>query len=154
MSEDAIQTLKISNAELLGEAKRLLQAGKQVTLTVRGNSMLPFIRSDKDQVELQQEETYGLGDIVLAEIMPGTYVLHRIFELHDTQPTSIVTLMGDGNLKQTEQCTYQHIVGRVRTIIKNNKRIDPQSTSARRKAVLWRSLLPVRRILLGIYRRI
>ncbi len=139
----------IGNDILIAEVHKLLLEGRRVTLKVKGVSMLPFIVGDRDSVLLEQSPTYSVGDIVLAEVQPSTYVLHRILSIEGNQ----VTLMGDGNCYGTEHCTLADILGRTVTIFFGNKEIDPNSPKQRKRARLWRQLLPVRRYLLAILRR-
>ena len=97
------------NAVLLGEVKQFLREGRRVILQVKGNSMLPFIRGGRDSVELTAESSYGIGDIVLAEIDKGHYVLHRIVAIGGHEAADKVVLMGDGNLRGTEECWHARI---------------------------------------------
>ena len=89
------------------------------------------------------------GDIALAEIDEGHYVLHRIERIEPTR----ITLMGDGNLRGKEYCRRKDIAGKVDLIYRNGKEIDPWATTEQRHVRLWLALTPIRRILLFIYRR-
>ena len=141
----------VPNAILLGEVKALLAEGKDVVIPTKGNSMLPFIRGGVDSVKLRKLGSLDAGDIVLAEIREGTYVLHRVFAVDGDR----VTLMGDGNRRGTEECMASDIAGTAVMILKHNeKEVDCRSPKALRRARLWRRLLPLRRILLGFYRRL
>jgi len=135
----------IPNDILLGEVTRLLNGGQEVVILAKGYSMTPFIRNGKDSVVLKKMEDVNVGDIVLAQISDGKYVLHRIIEIKGND----ITLMGDGNIKGTEKCRKEDISGTVCRIIKENGReVVPG------KGVLWRRLKPIRRYILAIYRRI
>ena len=68
----------VPNEILLAEADDLLSKGIEVVLMTKGNSMLPFIRGEKDSVNLKRFGAVEVGDIVLARIAPQRYVLHRI----------------------------------------------------------------------------
>lgn len=140
----------LPNEVLLSEVARLLEGGETVTMTVKGNSMLPFITGERDSVVLRWADTLKRGDIVLANLGNRRYVIHRIIALNAHR----VTLMGDGNLYGTEQCSRTAIAGQAIRILRKGRTIDCTSPAQRRRAVLWRRLLPVRRYLLAIYRRI
>jgi len=129
----------LPNVVLLEEAAVLLEEGRDVLLTPKGNSMLPFIRNGKDEVTLHKEASVAPGDIALVRL-PGRYVLHRVIRVDG----SSVTLMGDGNIAGTETCSQADVLGTVKAI--NGK--------APAKGRLWRFLKPIRRYLLAIYRRL
>jgi hypothetical protein len=112
--------------------------------------MLPFIIGDKDSVVLRKVDTLRLGDVVLAELPGEHYVLHRIIRIEGED----ITLMGDGNIRGTESCKVDNIIAKAMTILHNDKQIDCNGRSQRFKAKVWHSLLPIRRYLLAIYRRI
>lgn len=145
-----MQRLNIPNEILLPEIEKLLASGTCVTLRTKGNSMLPFIVGDRDCVTLEPADNLRLKDIVLAHLPNGHFVLHRIIHIKG----EYITLMGDGNLSGKEYCLAKDICGKVRTIRKKGKNIDPNTKAERLKAAVWLKILPVRRHLLAIYRRI
>ena len=141
----------VPNAVLLGEVKSMLAEGKDVVIPTKGNSMLPFIRGGRDNVNLRKLDTVDVGDIVLAELKEGVYVLHRVFAVDG----DAVTLMGDGNRRGVEHCRLEDIAGTAMTILRDgSKEVDCRGRKAMRRARAWRRLMPFRRIILGIYRRI
>lgn len=145
-----MRSVTLPNEVMLPEVAKMLSEGKQVTIKAKGNSMLPFIVGGRDSVVLEKREVYNIGDIVLAEIGSKQFVLHRILKMDNEQ----VILMGDGNVSGVERCHKENICGLAITIIHKGKPVDCHSRREYRKALLWRKLLPVRRYLLAIYRRI
>ena len=134
----------VPNDILLGEVAAVLQEGREAVILPTGRSMLPFIREGVDRVVLRKKDSYAVGDIVLARF-DGRYILHRIVALDG----DAVTLMGDGNLSGRERGRTGDIVGTVSAIIRpDGRRRTPG------KGRLWRALLPVRRYLLAIYKRL
>lgn len=139
------------NDAMLGMASEMLSEGHPVVMMTKGNSMLPFIVGDRDSVELFRADSYGPYDIVLAEVAPGSYVLHRILMLEG----SAVTLKGDGNLRGVEKCELSDIKGKVSRIIgPSGRETDCSTVRFYRKSRRWR-LAPyiVRRVMLAVYRR-
>jgi len=133
----------LPNEVLLGEVARLLGEGREVVITPKGRSMLPFIRGEVDRVKLRHPDELKVGDIVLAHF-GGRYVMHRIIEIKGDK----ITLMGDGNLKETELGERSEVNGIVTEIIKfGNRRSKPG------KAWLWRHSLFFRKYLLKVYRK-
>ena len=89
------------------------------------------------------------GDVVLAEIAPGCYVLHRIIAVEEYR----IILQGDGNLT-AESCPADGIkavaIGFYR---KGRSKLEPTSgLKWRAYSALWMRLRPARRYLLAIHR--
>lgn len=136
---------ELPNDVLLTEVGKLLSDGHEVEMLTKGNSMLPFIVGDRDSVRLKKKDAYSAGDIVLAQIRKGHFVLHRIKSI---DLSGNVVLMGDGNISGTEKCNADDICGAVTAILKPKMEVVPG------KAALWGRLVPVRRYLLYIYRHL
>lgn len=146
-----MDTILLPNDILLGQITDMLANGVSVVLRVKGNSMLPFIVGDKDSVELYKCGSVSENDMVLAHLKNDNYVLHRVIGIEGNH----VTLMGDGNIRGTEHCTLDDICGTVLYILKyKGKKIDCHSSGFLKKSARWRKLLPFRRYILGIYRRL
>ena len=133
----------VANDILLEEAAALMLEGREVTFTPLGNSMLPFIRGGKDAVRLRKNPSVAIGDVILVRL-PGRYVLHRLIHMDGDR----LTLMGDGNIAGTETCTTGDVLGTVTAILRDGKEIIPGDGR------FWRRLLPIRRYILAIYRRL
>ena len=134
----------LPNDILLGEVAAVLREGRDAVITPTGDSMLPFIRGGRDRVVLRRTDDPAVGDIVLVRT-GGRYLMHRIIALDGES----VTLMGDGNLRGTEQCSRTEVIGTVVGIQRPDGR-----TRKPGKGRLWRVLRPVRRYLLAIYKRL
>lgn len=134
----------LPNDILLGEVAALLREGREAVIRPKGNSMLPFIRGDRDCVVLRLQDGVEVGDIVLVHT-GGRYLLHRVFSVDGRA----LVLMGDGNIRGKESCTTDEVLGTVTEIIRENGRHRKPG-----RGRLWRALLPVRRYILAIYRRL
>ena len=145
-----MKRIKLPNEVVIAEARTLLDKGHDVTLRVKGCSMLPFIRGGEDFGVLRKPvASLKKWDIVLAHDRNRRLVLHRIVEI--TPDT--ITLMGDGNLGLVEHCNPEDIIARLEYVQRNEQLLDCNSKWARTKAIVWFHLRPVRRYLLAIYRR-
>ena len=142
----------LPNAVMLGEVSRFLDEGKSVIIATKGASMSPFIRGERDSVELLKMPDVEVGDIVLCQLTPGHYVLHRVNAINGEN----LRLKGDGNLDITERCTKADVCGTVTAILrKGEKRIDCTTDCFKRRSRRWvNAPRIVRRYALGIYRRI
>lgn len=142
----------LPNAVMLKEVSNLLDEGRSVTIMTKGGSMSPFIRGERDSVELAKKDRVEVGDIVLAHLGGGRYVLHRVHTLDGEN----VVLKGDGNLDATESCTVPDVCGTVVRILRGDKtRYNCESRCFRRASRCWVAAPRIiRRYSLGIYRRI
>lgn len=141
---------KLSDELILSEAVRLVNEGMAVTLLVKGRSMLPFIFGGRDSVVLTRPGEIREGDVVLARIGGQRYVLHRVMSVSDTR----IELMGDGNVAGRETCRPEDVLARADEVVGpdgRHRRLD--TPKQRRRARLWRRLLPVRRWILAVYKR-
>lgn len=140
----------MTDNEIIDEAIRLVREGVNVTLPVKGLSMLPFIIGGKESIILHRPGLIDVGDVVLAWVDGNRYVVHRIIKLDYDR----VTLMGDGNLT-TEHCALSDIKARVTHVVDAKDKTHYLYNRWRvRAAKLWYWLRPIRRYLLAIYRRL
>ena len=148
------RVIEVPNHLLIDEIKKAIREGHTATLRVKGFSMRLFLESQRDIVKLApiRPEAVKVRDVVLAEIAKDQYVLHRVIRRDGSQ----LTLMGDGNIRGTEQCLDTDIVG-VATEFYRKGRSKPDrvdSLTWRLYSSVWLALKPLRRIILGIYRRV
>ena len=99
--------LIIPNEIFFSHIMEEINAGNSVRIPSKGNSMLPFIKPTKDEIELSplNENSISVGNIVLAKTADNGYVVHRI---EKAEPLKI-TLRGDGNLTVRETCNASSI---------------------------------------------
>ncbi len=140
----------IASNVLFDHAVEALGEGSEVEVPTKGSSMLPFIVGERDTLVLEPLRRVVVGDIVMAKIK-GHYIIHRIMVVDER--TSQVTLMGDGNIIGREFCTVGDLKARVKYIVRGKKIVDCNSRHQRRLAALWRFILPVRRYIMGVWRR-
>lgn len=150
-------TIIVPNEVFFAHVRESLAGGLSVTFTVKGYSMFPFLRNEKDRVCLKPFDGSGLqtGDVILFRYH-GRYILHRIYSVektHDGCP--LYKTMGDGNVKGTEHARPEDIAGvMVKRMTPEGKVWDCSSGTWKSFSSLWRRLLPVRRLLLAVLRRI
>jgi hypothetical protein len=141
----------ISDKVIIEEAIRLVDEGVSVTLPVNGQSMLPFIIGGKESVILQKPVEPKVGDVVLAWVEGCRFVVHRIISISGNN----VTLMGDGNIIGTEQCTLSDVKAIATHVVSADEKIRDLNNPWRLLATrLWFQLRPVRRYILAIYKRL
>lgn len=141
---------------------------RTVKLLVRGNSMRPFLIHERDYVLLKgligldstksntaANDLVHVGDIVLAEVFPSKYALHRLIRIEGStsDPTNChITLKGDGNLT-TEQCFYSDLRGIVIGFLRNGQ-TEPELVSSykfRLYSLFWMHTTLLRRPMLKVH---
>lgn len=144
-------TNAISDHEIIQNAILLVREGLRVTFPVKGNSMLPFIIGGKESVDLVKPADLQVGHVVLAWVEGCRYVVHRVIRIEGEQ----VTLMGDGNIVGVEHCTLSDVAALAVNVVsrqgKHHNLYAPWRVKASR---LWFRLLPIRRWILAVYRRV
>ena len=149
-----MRTIEIPNEILIPKVKEVVDRGATATLRVKGHSMRIFLSNGRDLVTLvvPERENLRVGDVVLAEIQPKVYVLHRIIQRTQDQ----LTLMGDGNVGTTETCTINDVIGIVTQFYRKG-RTKPDSVNGwkwKTYSRIWLTLTPFRRYILAIHRRL
>ena len=150
-----MEKMIIHNDTFFADVLQVLRQGKQVTIPVKGYSMLPFIRGGKDLVVLEKAgDDLKADDIVLFHVGPadgGRYVMHRILSMNG----DAVDIMGDGVPKAHEHVHRNQILAKAVQIIRGGKcPVDPYAPGQLRLVHFWQRLLPVRRYILFIYRHL
>lgn len=146
------RTITIDKAIMMEEIRQLISEGKTVTITVKGNSMNPFVVHLRDQMTLGpwKQEDIRKGTVALVRDTRGNHLIHRIIEVCPDR----VVLLGDGNVKLTETATWDNIIGIMYSITRKGRTYTPQSMIWRIYSAIWMFLTPVRRWPLGLWRRI
>lgn len=147
-----MRTREVPNALFVQAVEKELREGRTVTFRVKGNSMRPFLSDGRDQVILAPlERSVRRGDVVLAEVMPGRFALHRVVEVRG----ETITMRGDGNPRGVETFEEKDVVGIARGFLRKG-RTRPDLVTGRKWRLyswLWMRLLPLRYVLIGIDRR-
>lgn len=146
------KTITKDKAIMMEEIRILISEGKTVTITVKGNSMNPFMVHLRDQMTLGpwKDEDIRKGTVALVRDIRGNHLIHRIIK----REKNTVTLLGDGNIAQTETATLDNVIGIMYSITRKGKVYTTQSLVWRTYSVIWSLLTPVRRWPLGLWRKI
>ena len=122
----------MNNAEFLPEVIALVNEGHDVTIPLRGYSMRPFLEDGRDLAILTKiDRQLKVGDIVLAELAPGHYALHRIFRLNKSH----VQMLGDGNLTPDPIIRHEDVKVFVKAFLRKGSK-NPTMWMARNFSVI------------------
>jgi signal peptidase I len=133
-------------------AKEVLDSGRSISITVTGNSMYPFLRDSTDSVELSHAKYPDIrfGDVVMYIRDNGKFVVHRVLK---TTPTHF-HIIGDAQQWVEGPLRPDQLVAKVTAVWRGDKRIECTNFWWRFLSKLWLRMIPVRHIILGIYRRL
>ena len=141
----------IQNDLFFLEVVNRISEGERVRIRAKGNSMLPFIRDAKDEIILEKpnKQSFQKGRLLLVRLKDERYLLHRVKKIDDTH----ILLHGDGNLTILETCTTEDVIAEATVVIRNGKMIIKGSFRWNLYRYLWPRNSFLRRVGLGVYRR-
>ena len=132
--------------------KKIKDSGVPVWFRVVGNSMLPFIRANRDSVMIVPAgpEELEVGDIVLFEgrFRSSAYCLHRLYRIDG----DMVQTYGDGNRGPDPWIKKSEILGKAVLIERGKRTIDCASPVWIRRFECWNRLRGIRPFLLLPFR--
>ena len=139
--------------KILDNIEELIAVGECFELRVTGYSMLPLLGRMGDTIIVRRttEQEPIVGRIAMFRKDDGGIVVHRVKSLNG----GVVTLMGDGNTKGTEQCPRERIVGVVERVRRRNGRVISCTSwwwRTRERLWLWQPRI-VRQYTLALMRR-
>jgi len=147
-----MRTVSVPNEILIPQVKEFIDAGHTATFRVRGNSMRLFLKDGRDKVVLAPCAEVKVRDVVLAEVSPRRYVLHRVIKKNGER----LVLKGDGNVYGTESCSTHDVIGKAVGFIRKGRartdRVDAWKWRAYSR--LWLMLAPFRRYILWACRHL
>lgn len=120
-------------------------------LRVTGSSMHPVLRNRKDTVMLRAfTGEIKKGDVVLYRRADGSYILHRVV----SRPDQHGFLCAGDNQYVTEHVCLEQVIAVVESFYRGKKQISAGSFVYRAFMWIWLCLLPVRRPILGLRRKL
>lgn len=134
--------IKIQNHSFFQEVLMRMKEGREVKITVAGESMRPFLRSG-DQVLLQpvRREELMVGQIVLANYS-NAYVLHRLVG----KKKGLWMLAGDANYSQIEYVTSSDIKAVITQAYRKDSKLSIYSWQSRLTGLIWFRMRLYRRL--------
>ncbi len=142
----------LPNKIIFDEVERGIAAGSEVRLRVKGWSMYPLLRSNKEVITLRplREGEPRVGDAVLFRYRDA-HILHRVESIKE----GIYYMRGDGNIKLTESAEHADIVALLSQIeYANGCVLKTNGWIVRLYKMLWIPLRPQRPRLLRLLRRV
>ena len=136
---------KITDMNLLGAfITDSISKGKEVNLTVTGDSMYPLLKSRVDTVVLTIPKTLKKRDIVFYKRDNGSYILHRILKIKD----GILTIAGDNELKKEFPVREDQVIGVVKSFTRKNTVYSTNALWYKFYSIVWCLFFPIRPFML------
>lgn len=124
----------IPNELFFASVEEMLAEGRSVEMTVKGFSMRPFVRNERDVVVLSPVEGVSLreGMVVLFRHQ-GRHILHRLRRIEGAR----LLIEGDGNYRTQEVARPEDVVAYVSEVrLEGGRRFRYDSCGWRRRSAL------------------
>lgn len=122
--------------------------GRKVQFRIKGDSMSPLLRDNKDDIVLYPcvGDELSPMDIVLFRYK-GKYLLHRIIRREGNR----LYIQGDGSYIAKEECFIDDVIGKVQMIVRpSGKIISVNGWQWRWLSYIWLKIRIIRNLLLRI----
>lgn len=127
--------------------KTLTATGETVFLKVKGSSMMPFLKSDKDSVAAKRiDGKLKKGDIVFYSRMDSVAVMHRIMKIENDK----MWLCGDAQQTWEGPLNVNSAFAKVVSVIHNGKTYDENSFYFKFFSKIWINLTAIRPYILKL----
>ena len=139
----------VDTTEYLSVLKELVEEGREVHLRIAGDSMVPFLRHNRDEVFFcEPKEALRKGDIVFYQRENGQFVMHRIQRV---RPEGYY-LVGDNQTVIEGPVAREQIFGLVTRVIRDGKKMEPGDFWWDFFEHVWIRIIPLRRCVMRVYR--
>ncbi len=127
------KTMSVPLHDLYPVMKEVLDEGGTFSITVRGNSMYPFLRDLRDQAVFASLANRKIrpGDIVFYQRASGQFVMHRVYKVDSN---GIMTIVGDAQWTLEPGIRPNQLRAFVIKVVRKGKEIDCEKG-------FWRNLM-------------
>ncbi len=136
------EVVKVKAGEIFPVIQDILDIGNKVWITVTGMSMYPFLREEKDCVQLAKVNFKAVkrGDIVLVRRVTGEYVLHRVQRKED----NTFFMIGDAQGWIEGPIFPEQLLARVDSVRRNGHNISCDQPVLKHLTLVWLKIIPIR----------
>ena len=134
--------------EYMPVLRELTEQGKEVSLLITGNSMVPFLVNERDRIFFKKpDRALKKGDLVFYRRLNGQYVMHRICKV-TAQGFDIV---GDAQTIIEHGVRPEQIFGLITRVERKGALLSDGSFWWEFFRRVWIRLIPLRGVLLRLY---
>ncbi|MDO4333585.1 MAG: S24/S26 family peptidase [Eubacteriales bacterium] len=139
----------VANEVYIPVVRELLEEGKEVSLTVSGNSMSPFFIHTRDKVLLGPvDDGMHKGDIAIFQRKSGQFVLHRICRVSEEGQYFFI---GDAQTQAEGPVGRNQIFGKVKAVCRKGTWLKPGDFWWEFFEHVWLRMIPARRLACRCY---
>ena len=129
--------------------QELLSQGKEVSLTITGNSMSPFLVHQRDQILIVPPDgRWRKGDMAFFVRANGQYVMHRICRVDKDGSCFFV---GDAQQQVEGPIATCQIFGKITSVKRKGKWIGPKDFWWQCFEKIWIRMIPFRPFFRRVY---
>ncbi len=134
--------------EYLTMLRGLVEEGREVTMTITGSSMAPFLIHRRDSICFAKpDRELRRGDMVFFRRTDGTYVMHRICRVKDNG----YYLIGDAQTVKEGPVGRSQIFALVKKVRRKGVWMGPGDFWWEFFEHVWLRMIPLRRLVMRIY---
>ena len=127
----------------------LIKQGKEVSLTITGNSMSPFMVHGRDEILIAPPDgNWKKGDMAFYQRVNGQYVMHRICRVNAAGDCYFI---GDAQQMIEGPVKKSQIFGKITSVKRKGKWIGPGDFWWEFFEHVWINIIPLRPVCNKIY---
>lgn len=135
--------LEVDTREYVAVLKEMVEQGLEVSMTVAGTSMEPFLLHDRDKIYFRKPDgTIKKGDMVFYQRKSGAYVMHRVMRAKKHQ----YYMAGDHQTFLEGPIEKRQIFAKVVSVERDGVWLTEEDKLWKFYAVWWRRLFWVRKV--------
>jgi len=139
---------KVDTREYVSVLRELTEQGKEVSLLVSGESMSPFLRTERDYIYFKKpDRELRRGDMVFYQRINGQFIMHRIWKRKGNE----FYIVGDAQTEIEGPVMQEQIFAYITKVKRKGKWIGPGDFWWEFFEHVWIRIVPIRRILRKIY---
>ena len=134
--------------EYMATLRELTEAGKEVSLLITGNSMVPFLVHERDYIYFKKpDRPLRRGDLVFYQRASGQYVMHRICRV----TAEGFDIVGDGQSVIEHGVRREQIFGLITKVRRKGKLLTEGDFWWEFFRCVWLRVVPLRKYLVRAY---
>lgn len=127
----------------------ILAQGKEVSITITGNSMSPFMVHGRDEILISPpNDPWKKGDMAFFQRTSGQYVMHRICRVEKNGDCFFV---GDAQQVIEGPIKQEQIFGKITSVKRKGKWIGPGTFWWEFFEHVWLNIIPLRPVCIKLY---